>query len=194
MKKKSLSADQRNYMFKNFLFIIYISVLISGCSSHGRYYFYDGNPLPATQVAYVHVHDTLTMINFNTIPMRVKKLTTSFDILPGKHTLDLTFSSMSYSAKTVSSGTLSTIELNAQPGHIYYIYPSFPTHDSWRPKAIDISKAEDLSTIPPYVWDATPVPDENKKSYILTIKKNFEQHFQAQQNHCIRVSESKYWE
>ena len=183
-------------MFRNLTLIVLISVLIAGCSSHGRYYFYDGNARPATQVAYVGVHSTLTMINFNAIPMRDKKLTASFDILPGKHILDFYYGSVSksYSYTTVSKGAVSTLELNALPGHIYYIYPSFPTRETWQPKAIDIANAEDLSTIPPYVWDSIPVPDENKKSYILSIKRKFEQHFQKKQSHSIRISNDKYWE
>ena len=183
-------------MFRNIIFIAFISALIAGCSSHGRYYFYNGNPRPATQVAYVGVHSTLTMVNFDAIPIRNKKLTASFDILPGKHTLDFSYgsTSKSYSYTKVSRGVLSGLELNAQPGHIYYIYPSFPTRDTWKPKAIDIAKNEDLSTIPPYVWNSIPVPDENKERYILSIKRKFEQHFQKKQNHSVRVSEDKYWE
>jgi hypothetical protein len=125
MLKISLSTGQQLYMFRNYLLIAFI-IIISGCSSHRRYYFYNGNPLPEAQVAYMGVHSTLTIINFDTIPMRDNKLSASFDILPGNHTIDLSFSSdsRSYSATTVSSGALSTIELNAQPGHIYYIYPS----------------------------------------------------------------------
>ncbi|MCK5232868.1 MAG: hypothetical protein KAR13_21525 [Desulfobulbaceae bacterium] len=196
MLNYSISADRRKYLYGSFLFIIFISILMTGCASHERYYFYNGNPLPASQVAFVGVHSTLTMINFDTIPMRNKKLTASFDILPGEHTLDLAFGSTAktYSVTTVSKGAIATLKLNTEPGHIYYIYPSFPTRDTWQPKAVDIAKADDLSNIPPYVWDSIPVPDEHKKSYILSIRRKFERHFQKKQNHSLRVSERKNWE
>jgi hypothetical protein len=39
------------------------------------------------------------------------------------------------------------LSLHAEPGHVYFIYPEFPTTGGWHPSLIDIANDEDYNKL-----------------------------------------------
>lgn len=125
------------------------------------------------------------MINLNNIPLA--EFPRTYDISPGEYALDIFYSDVSEAHKTryITSGRSNTL-LHAQSGHIYFIYPSFPSKRKWELKIVDFDKLDDLSSFSQDFWSDI---EDGKR-----IKERVEQHFKMKHNHSLRVSGRKHWE
>jgi len=104
--------------------------------------------------------------------------------LPGEYTLCVRYN---YSGDYSKSGSTDCTNLNliARPGHVYYVYPSFPAADRWKPTVADFSGNEDYSKFSHGLLDN--LDDGND------LKSRAERYFKGERA-FIRFSERGYWE
>lgn len=71
------------------------------------------------------------------------------ELLPATYELELRYYSegYKYSNKYSMRGGTAPYTLQATAGHVYYIYPEFPTPDTWRPAVLDIVSDEDYQKL-----------------------------------------------
>lgn len=147
-----------------FISICLIFINISGCAiSGGR--LYSGPPLPPEKISFIHpgqyvfIESIFLSGQGRAIfrdPLYGRSdegLDGVFELLPGNYTVRIYFSSVSYGRSGVyqykyTTGTrLIPINLNAQPGHIYYITMVSSGDGFFEPNIADISRDEDYARL-----------------------------------------------
>lgn len=125
-------------------------LMLAGCAAGLR--FYSDGPRPSKDVALVLVDCRLDGITGEGRPKMdlVGNEGTLSELLPGDYVLDLRY--VYQSAYLNRRGANVEYPLKAAAGHVYYVYPEFPTGSTWRPAVVDISSEEDYRKIP----DRTP--------------------------------------
>ncbi len=136
------------------LFFLFAAIfIIAGCqtSSDSRYYFYHGNPGERENVSVIVMGRYLYPVGLSILktgenlwpftkdqpsPMSMPY---TFDIQPGGYTLRTVFYN---SGKTV--GDAVEIDINAQPGMIYFLYPETLPNNTWRLHLKEFSSSDDL--------------------------------------------------
>jgi hypothetical protein len=138
------------------MILLLLTVCLFGCHRVIGQRFYPGNPRPLNEVALFTKHEDCL------IPGVVEegKPTKEFwenpggELLPGRYILRVGY----IVGSTV--GHAVNIELNAQPGHLYYVYPelfingtwvnhlTFSRSTMWRPVMVDIARDEDFYKVP----------------------------------------------
>ena len=119
------------------LAVLFSSLVLSGG-------FYAGEPLPPSQVALVMVGascrlDALTLEGKPRADLVGKY---KVELLPGQHHL-----CVNYRSGQSHSVGCADVSLNAQAGHTYLIYGSFPVGTSrWVPVVVDFARDEDYIT------------------------------------------------
>ena len=191
MSNYSLFKDHRICLLKYIICCAFLAISISGCAGQSpRYYFYEGNPRSSDKVATVVLYGHIMMISLNNIPLA--EFPRVFDVSPGKYAFDIIYmdTSEQFNTRTSYSGR-SNAMLQAQSGHIYYLYPLISKDKNnvlkWEPKVVDFEKIEDLLSYSKGYWDTSR--EDGKK-----IKDRVEQHYQKNQSHSLSISERKQWE
>ena len=125
------------------LTVLFSSLVLSGDLFAGDR-FYAGEPLPPSQVALVMVGidyrlDALTLEGKPRADLVGKD---KVELLPGQHRV-----CVHYQRGQQSSVGCVDVALNAQAGHTYYIYGSFPLGTGrWDPVVVDFAREEDYIT------------------------------------------------
>jgi hypothetical protein len=162
---------------------IILSILASGCAmSPNTARFYSGEPRPSTEVAIVLLHHHLVLDNFNNKPML--RTVSSLENLPGVNVLCLRYHYQGSYSKGISQDCID-IKVTSQPGHVYYVYPSFPTEYQWRPVTVDFSRPEDYAK-----FHQELLSDIDDGSDIYNRANRY---IRGERAH-IRFSERGYWE
>jgi len=142
-----------------------LALLASGCATSGAR-FYPGTPLQTNQVSVLVVRpDTgVYLAHIGDKVVVLQSLGGSLDILevlPGEYELCIGFRSSSTYGTTSSTGC-SSITLDAELGHVYYVYPEFPEHGSWKPVVADFGSDEAFSKFHPGVFSSLDSGDKIK--------------------------------
>jgi hypothetical protein len=122
------------------------SIFFVGCFSTG-FRFYSGNPRPRNEVALFTTGGGCQCFTVEEEGQPAKSFyyNRGSEILPGHYVLCCGY--ISTSGNTTSNGAVN-VELKAQAGHLYFIYPEFPAPKIWNPTVIDISRDEDYKKVP----------------------------------------------
>jgi hypothetical protein len=132
--------------------LIVFFMCLAGCAAMvGGRRFYSGEPRPIRDIAILAVVDGNCRVDSITESGKPKKNLTGGgddvlgELLPGNYAIDVRY---------VNQGVYSTIRgksvmlsLHAEPGHVYFIYPEFPTTGGWHPSLIDIANDEDYNKL-----------------------------------------------
>jgi len=122
--------------------LLFLVAFMTGCLSTTYQRHYQGDLKPLSEVAiimqmdnpatsfidYVDGIDTHTSLNKGFGRLAVTGLQ---EITPGKHIICAGYQKYLGSNIYRDSKGCSNIELNAMPGHVYFLYPRFQTHSSW---------------------------------------------------------------
>lgn len=187
MSSHQVSPGRHIRPFARFAFMSLLMFLFAGCVSYPRYYLYDGAPRAQTEVSTVVLQGDLTLASINGIPMAT--YSKIYDIHPGDYAFDVTYftsGEVSRYKKVVIRGRVDAFKLNAQPGHIYYLYPSRPDKRTWKLEMTDFANVDDLSKFKPGFWS-----DAQSGEW---LRGKVDQHFQKRDTHGVRISENKQWE
>ncbi len=181
-------------LLTKFAFSVLLVVLSAGCVSHPRYYYYDGAPRAQTEVSTVVMHGSvgvggyLLMHRLNGTPVGALPLYSNvFDLPPGRYTLDVVYNrSYQKSQNTmVHINGKAALKLNAQPGHIYYLYPTFPSEGAWQLGVADFANIDDMSNF--------NLGARNDRHSGDLLKRIVGKHYKRKETHSLHVG-SKYWE
>jgi len=121
-------------------------LLVVGCAAPGTR-FYPGSPRQANEIAVfiLHRHCYLSQIMENGAnPQKILQMSFVYELLPGNHTLCVGYQYRGDYSSSSSKGCYD-LRLDAKPGHVYYIYPSFPAKNQWKPLAVDFAKDDDYA-------------------------------------------------
>ena len=125
------------------LAVLFSSLVLSGELFAGDR-FYAGEPLPPSQVALVMVgaNCRLDAVTLEGKPRADLVGKYKVELLPGQHRL-----CVNYRSGQSHSVGCADVSLNAQAGHTYLIYGSFPVGTSrWVPVVVDFAREEDYAT------------------------------------------------
>jgi hypothetical protein len=126
------------------VFVLVISLI--GCASPGTR-FYSGAPRQADQVAVfvLHRHCYINTITENgTIQKKIQQMSFIYEMLPGNHSLCVGYQYKGDYSSSSSQGCYN-LKFDAKPGHVYYIYPSFPAKNEWKPLIVDFASDADYA-------------------------------------------------
>ena len=133
--------------FSIFVIILLAAVmLLAGCAASGTR-FYEGTPRQANEIAVfiLHRHCYLSQVTENGAnPQKILQMSFIYELLPGNYTLCVGYQYRGDYSSSSSKGCYD-LRLDANPGHVYYIYPSFPARNQWKPLAVDFAKEDDYA-------------------------------------------------
>ena len=157
LKKENMSKSQiSTNLCRPFITFLAASVIVSlmmvGCGGGSGGYTAGDSLRPSEEEATVTLHQDLMLIDYDRLSL--PQYPKTYDISPGEYVLELIFLDTGETNPDVriSTAQFTTVSLNAQPGHLYYIYPSFPCNDKWQPEMSDFVRPEDLSIYPEDFW------------------------------------------
>jgi hypothetical protein len=131
--------------------MVLLSVILGACGNlYVKNYarFYDGPPRSIKEVAIFAAQEDC-MISAVRQGGNEKSLCLpkyGGELMPGRYQLTVGYVHSGLYKTTTSKGPVH-IEINAQGGHTYFIYPTFPGSDTWQPSVIDIASDEDYLKI-----------------------------------------------
>ena len=136
-----------SYTLIQLIITVLFLINISGCVEGRRFYF--SEPLPADQVSLFITKDYKTTIHSIGEAGKPIKNFAGLDmgeILPGNYTLCVAYVYIGTYKNEYSHGCVN-LDLNALPGHVYYIFPMVTKNNLWQPGIVDISHDEDYQKI-----------------------------------------------
>ena len=135
--------------------VFFTALSVASCSINSFNYrrIYSGAPLPRNEVAIVIKPDNcyITAVEEDgKPPKQTPLLWGDIELLPGKYTLYIHWGQIKtgYSSTTITKAKEPLpIQVIAEPGRIYFIYPDFPERGRWKPVVIDNVTDKDFESI-----------------------------------------------
>ncbi len=136
--------------------LVFLTALsLASCSINQFNYrrIYSGAPLPRNEVAIVIKPDycfITALEEDGKSPKQTPLLWGDIELLPGKYTLYIHWGKINtgYASTTITKAKEPLpIQIIAQPGRVYFIYPDFSERGRWKPVVIDNVTDKDFESI-----------------------------------------------
>jgi hypothetical protein len=136
--------------------LVFLTALsLASCSINQFNYrrIYSGAPLPRNEVAIVIKPDycfITALEEDGKSPKQTPLLWGDIELLPGKYTLYIHWGKINtgYASTTITKAKEPLpIQIIAQPGRVYFIYPDFSERGRWKPVVIDNITDKDFESI-----------------------------------------------
>ena len=125
--------------------LFFITIVLSGCFT--GYRLYTGDPRPVNEVALYKTHEWCQCLTVEEEgkPAKMFYSNPGGELLPGSYVFDCVYA---YTPRAATGKDPIKVQINAQPGHLYYIYPEYPAPGIWKATVVDISRDEDFNKVP----------------------------------------------
>ena len=138
-----MSHKQSSMAYGFWVFFTALSLVSCSLNQFNYRRIYSGAPLPRNEVAIVIKPDYcyITAVEEDgKTPKQTPLLWGDIELLPGKYTLYIHWGKINtgYSSTTITKAAEPLpIQVIAQPGRVYFIYPDFSERGRWKPVVID---------------------------------------------------------
>jgi hypothetical protein len=126
--------------------LLFLFLWLTGCAATGSR-FYSGAPRQANHVAVFVLHRHCYMNTFTengALQKKIQQMSFIYEALPGNHALCVGYHYKGDYSSSSSQGCYN-LKFDAKPGHVYYIYPSFPSPGQWKPLIVDFANEDDYA-------------------------------------------------
>ena len=132
--------------------VFFTALSLASCSTDQINYrrIYSGAPLPRNEVAIVIKPQNCYITALEEDgkpPKQMPLLWGDIELLPGKYTLYIHWGQLNSSNIITKAKEPLPIQVIAEPGRIYFIYPDFPERGRWKPVVIDNVTDKDFESI-----------------------------------------------
>ncbi len=152
MRALLVSAKRYGRFFRLYSLCIFLSALVAGCGGQNGSSADYRKLRPSAKLAALSFQEDIMLVQFDRIPL--PQYPKTYDLSPGDYVFELIFYDTGATNPDVriSTGKLTTLSLTAQPGKLYYIYPSFPESDQWQPEIYEFVRPDDLAAYSEGFW------------------------------------------
>lgn len=152
MQKFYVTSKSCFRFLKSLAFGFMVVFGIVGCGGHSGQSTDYTKLRPSTELAALSLQQDLMLIDYDRLTL--PKYPKTYDLSPGEYVFEMIYYDTGASNPDVkiSTGKVTTLSLNAEPGKLYYIYPSFPESDQWQPEIREFVRPDDLAAYSEDFW------------------------------------------
>jgi hypothetical protein len=171
MRKKIVTSGSCAQIIRYLAFGFMVFLVMAGCGGHSGQSRDYTKLRPSAELAALSLQQDLMLIDYDRLTL--PKFPKTYDLSPGEYVFEMIFYDTGASNPDVkiSTGKVTTLSINAEPGKLYYVYPSFPESDQWQPEIREFVRPDDLAAYSEDFWS-----DLEKG---LSIEQIMAKHFQA---------------